>query len=78
MPLLVDAETIPGLPVLPAVVTVDVGTRVVSVDSSTVQVYLSIKIQHIHSRQLHTVLTVPVLSSYTACWVAHMSGIPPH
>ena len=72
MPLLVDVETIPGLPVLPAVGTVDVGTWVVGVGPSTVQVYLSISVQHIHSRQLHTVLTLPVLSSYTAGWVYHI------
>ena len=68
-----DVETIPGLPVLPAVVIVDFGTWVVGVGPSTVQVYLSIIEQHIHSRQLHTVLNVPVLSSYTAGWVARMS-----
>ena len=70
-----DVETIPGLPVLPAVVIVDVGTWVVGVGPSTVQVYLSITKQHIHSRQLHTVLTLPVLSGYTAGRVARMSGI---
>ena len=75
VPLLVDVETTPGLPALLAVGTVDVGTWVVGVGPSTVQVYSSISIQHIHSR--HTVLTLLVLSSYIAGWVYHiyMSGI---
>ena len=70
-----DVDTIPGLPVLPVVVSVDVGTWVVGIGPSTVQVYLSIIIHHIHGRQLHTVLTLPLLSGYTAGWVARMSGI---
>ena len=76
MPLLVDVEISPVLPVLPAVVAVDVGTlgcRYWPIHCANV-----ISMQHIHSRQLHTLLTLPVLRSYTAgslAWVARISGI---
>ena len=63
-----DVETIPGLPVLPAVVIVDFGTWVVGVGPSTVQVYLSIIEQHIHSRQLHTVLNCTCVEQLH-CWL---------
>ena len=42
MPLLVDVEAVPGVPVLPAVVGVVVSTWVVCVGPSTVQVYMHV------------------------------------
>ena len=42
MSLLVDVGTLLGVPVLPAVVGVDVRTWIVSVGPSTVQVYISV------------------------------------
>ena len=67
MSLLVDVGTSPGVTVSPADVGVDVSTWVVGVLPSTVQMYMQfVQLVCKSVQALHTVLTVPVLTSFTA------------
>ena len=74
----VDVGTLPGVTVLPADVGVDVSTWVVSVLLLTVQVYTEYVNWYIQSRQLHTVQTVPVLTSFTAGCLLMLGPLTAH
>ena len=64
MPLLVDVGALVGVSVLPAVVGIVVSIWVVCVGTSTVQVYMHV--DHYSNRQLYSVQTIPVSTSFTA------------